>query len=96
MEAFYYYLNLTKKLWLWSGPSIFKLIGFKIKIQNVENNILLYTPNIEFLSKQHGVVKVRNGSIHCIAVSHLHHRSAWFTFHKFHLKENVKKYFVTF
>lgn len=53
-------------------------------------DILLYTPDIEFLSKQHVVVKVWNGSIHGIAVSHLHHRSTWFTLHKLYLSTNTQ------
>lgn len=43
------------------------------------------SPHIQFLSKEEVVVEMSDGTIHCVAVSHLHHGSPWLALHELHL-----------
>lgn len=48
------------------------------------------SPHVQFLSKEKVVVEVSDGTVHCVAVSHLHHGCPRFTLHKLHLQKETR------
>lgn len=53
------------------------------------------SPDIQLLIKHEVVIEVGDGSVHSIAIYHLHHSCSRLAFHEFHLSKDTQLYLYT-